>query len=73
MARVLATTAHDDIDIGWEGVAWVVFNEPHAVAIPLKSSLEREGIAPVAIDVHGVGVELEDGDSVVFHTAFTSV
>ena len=62
LAAVLATATDDDIGVFWKCVALVVADEFDVVAMPLDALHEDEHITRISIDVHVVGVELQNGE-----------
>ncbi len=62
LSAVLSAAADDEVHVGREGVADVVFEQLRRVAVPAQPLREDQGVAPVAVDVHVPRVELQDPD-----------
>ena len=60
LAGVLAAATEDNVDVLGEGLAGVVVQNLHVEAVCLRAAGQRQGVAPVAVDVHIQRVELHD-------------
>ncbi len=59
---VLAAAAEQDVDVVGDRVADADRNDPHVEAAPLQSLAQDQDIAGVAVDVHLLRVQVDEGD-----------
>ena len=65
LTGILAAAANNDIDISRECITRIVFVKHWFVAVPLRSAHDGQNIAPVTINIHIAGVELQNMSALV--------